>query len=330
MLATYWVSHETELAGNEVPIGYSFDDKEILLLDDAGNEVGFNRIGEICVMSDYISPGYWRRPELTVEKFKRDPRGSEKTLYLTGDLALRLSDGCLIHKGRKDFRVKIRGSGVDIAEVESTLRGHRGIKEAIVVSRQDASGESRLIAYFTCREEPRPSVGELRRFLKAKLADYMIPSTFVCLRALPLATNGKIDRRLLPDPGNSRPELDAPYVAPRTPIEEQLVQIWSEVLLLDRVGIHDNFFDLGGHSLAATRVVSQLLRTFRLEILLQSLFQSPTVAEMAALIVENQAKKLDEKDLNRMLAELESLSEDAARQLLADQDSPSALTAKHD
>jgi amino acid adenylation domain-containing protein len=318
MLATYWVSHETELAGDEVPIGYSFDDKEILL-DDAGNEVGFNRIGEICVRSDYISPGYWRRPELTVEKFKRDPRGSEKTLYLTGDLALRLSDGCLIHKGRKDYRVKIRGSGVDITEVESALRGHRGIKEAIVVSRQDASGEPRLITYFTCGEEPRPSVAELRRFLKAKLADYMIPSAFVCLRALPLATNGKIDRRLLPDPGNSRPELDAPYVAPRTPIEEQLVQIWSEVLLLDRIGIHDNFFDLGGHSLAATRVVSHVIKNFQLEIPLQSLFQSPTVAEMAAVIAEQRGRNLDAQDLAGILTELESLTDEQAQKLLSDQ-----------
>jgi acyl carrier protein len=155
--------------------------------------------------------------------------------------------------------------------------------------------------------------------LKAKLADYMIPSAFVCLRALPLATNGKIDRRLLPDPGNSRPELDAPYVAPRTPIEEQLVQIWSEVLLLDRIGIHDNFFDLGGHSLAATRVVSHVIKNFQLDIPLQSLFQSPTVAEMAAVIAEQRGRNLDAQDLAGILTELESLTDEQAQKLLSDQ-----------
>jgi acyl carrier protein len=144
----------------------------------------------------------------------------------------------------------------------------------------------------------------------------MIPSRFVFLDAPPLTANGKVDRRALPEPGNSRPELETSYVAPRTPTETELAIIWSEVLSIDQVGIHDNFFDLSGHSLAATRVVFQVIKKFQLELPLQSLFQSPTVSEMAVVIAENQAKKLDETDLHRILAELESLSDDHAKMLV--------------
>jgi acyl carrier protein len=145
----------------------------------------------------------------------------------------------------------------------------------------------------------------------------MIPSVFVFLETLPVVPNGRVDRRALPDPGKSRPKLDAPFVAPRTPVEEKMAQIWAEVLALDRVGIQDNFFELGGHSLAATRIISQVIKHFQLELPLRSLFGSPTVAEMAAVITEHQAKKFGEKDLERILAELESMSEEEAKSLLA-------------
>jgi acyl carrier protein len=139
------------------------------------------------------------------------------------------------------------------------------------------------------------------------------------LGALPLLPSAKVDRKSLPDPSRSRPELDTSFVASRTPIEEQLAKIWAEVLSLDQVGIHDNFFDLGGHSLAATRVVSQVIKRFQLELPLKSLFESPTVAQMAAVITQNQAKKLGDADLHRILSELDSLSDEDAQQLLADQ-----------
>jgi acyl carrier protein len=152
----------------------------------------------------------------------------------------------------------------------------------------------------------------------------MIPSAFVKLEAIPRTANGKVDRRALPDPGNAKPELDTPYVAPRTPVEEQLAQIWAEVLSFDRIGTNDNFFDLGGHSIAATRVVSQVIKNFQLQIPLRSLFQSPTIASMAAVITECQAKKLDDNELNRILADVESLSEDEARRLFADHTGPAS------
>jgi acyl carrier protein len=147
----------------------------------------------------------------------------------------------------------------------------------------------------------------------------MIPSSFVFLDALPLSPNGKVDRLALPVPGQSRPDLDAPYVTPTTPIEEEVAKIWGEVLSLDQVGIHDNFFDLGGHSLAATRVISRVIKGFGLELSLQSLFAAPTVAEMTVVITEHQGKKLGEEKLDCMLAELESISDEEAQRFFANQ-----------
>jgi surfactin family lipopeptide synthetase A len=152
--------------------------------------------------------------------------------------------------------------------------------------------------------------------LAKTLPEHMIPSVFVVLDDLPLTPAGKVDRKALPDPGRARPELDNPYSPPKTPVEKTLAHIWSELLSLDRVGIHDNFFDLGGHSLAATRVVSQVIKRFELEIPLQSLFQSPTVAAMAAIIIEHQWNKLGEKEMEGILTELDSLTDERAQQLL--------------
>jgi acyl carrier protein len=155
----------------------------------------------------------------------------------------------------------------------------------------------------------------LRGFLQKSLADYMIPSVFVSIDKIPLTSNGKVDRKALPVPDNSRPALDTPFVEPRTVIERELVSIWAKILALQDLGIHDNFFDLGGHSLAATRVVSQVIKSYQLELPLQSLFQSPTVAEMAAVITEHLGKTLGGEELDRILTELESMSDEAAQQL---------------
>jgi acyl-coenzyme A synthetase/AMP-(fatty) acid ligase len=149
-------------------------------------------------------------------------RGSDdKRVYLTGDLGLMLLDGCLMHKGRKDFRVKIRGYGVDITEVEEALRKRAVIKDAVVVARETDAGEARLVAYFTCSDESSLSVSELRDWLRSKIPGYTIPSAFARLDAMPITPNGKVDRNVLPDPGNSRPDLEAPYVAPTTPAEQK-------------------------------------------------------------------------------------------------------------
>ena len=189
-----------------------------------------------------------------------------------------------------------------------------------MTSRQDPSGDAQLVAYFVPSSHLAPTVSSLRNFLQGKLPDHMIPSAFIKLDAIPLTSTGcKFDRRALPDPGKERPDLDTPYVAPRTPVEEEVAKIWTEILALNLVGIHDNFLELGGHSLAATRVVSHVFKTFQVEIPLRSLFEAPTVAEMAAVIVESQARKLKQADLDRLLTELESLSDNAAQRLLDNQ-----------
>jgi amino acid adenylation domain-containing protein len=281
MLVCYNIGKDTPIAADSVPLGYPLQDMEILLLDDDGKKVGFNHAGEIAVRSRYLSPGYWQRPDLTQAKFRPDPEGSDKRVYFTGDLGRMSQDGCVEHLGRKDFLVKVRGYRVETGEVETKLLRYPGIKEAAVIGQKKQSGESQLVAYIVRADEAVPSVSELRGFLKGKLPDYMIPSAFVVLDALPRTPNGKVDRKALPVPGHSRPELDTPFVAPRTAVEQDLAKIWVEVLSLNPVGIHDNFFDLGGHSLAATRVTSQIRDVFQVELPLRYLFETPTVAALA-------------------------------------------------
>ncbi|MGZ8478892.1 MAG: non-ribosomal peptide synthetase [Candidatus Binatia bacterium] len=318
MLTEYYIDYATKLPGADVPVGYTVQEKEILLLNEQGEPVGYNEIGEIVVRSKHLSPGYWRNPDLTSAKFKYDPARPEERIYHTGDLGLMLPDGCLIHKGRKDFRVKIRGYGVEIGEVEQALRDHSEIQDTVVVAKETESGEARLVAYLTAPVQPRPDIGQIRSMLKTKLPDYMIPSSFVLLDALPLTANGKLDRRALPDPGNTRPDLSNSYAPPSTTTQAQLISIWSEVLSLDQIGVHDSFFDLGGHSLAAFRVVSRVIQTFALELPIKALFDAPTVAEMAAIIVQNQAKRASDEDLAQMLREVEAMTEDEARKQIAD------------
>ena len=281
VLTVFPIGRTTDLTGNEIPVGYAVEDKEILLLDEAGNKVGFNQVGEIAVRSRYLSPGYWRKPELTEAKFKADPEAGDRRLYLTGDLGLMLPGGCLIHKGRKDFRVKVRGYGVELAEVEKVLCDHADIRDIVVVARQNETGEARLIAYFTSNSSSGPSTSGLRIFLQQKLPDYMIPSSFVRLETLPLTVSGKVDRQFLPAPDSSRPELDTPYVEPGTPLEKELAKIWCEVLGVEQIGIHDNFFDLGGHSLRAMQLISRIRDGFQVEIPLHYIFEAPTLAALS-------------------------------------------------
>lgn len=313
----YFINKETAINGNNVPVGYALEDIEILLLDDDGNQVGPNQIGEMVVKSRYLCPGYWRKPNVTQANFLLCPAGGEEQVYHTGDLGLTLADGCLLHMGRKDFQVKIRGHRVEVAEIEAAVLSSGKIKEAIVTLREDRPGDQRLVAYLVPAERPAPTVATMRRALAEKLPGYMVPSAFAMLDALPLLPNGKVDRRALPTPGSARPDLATPFVAPQTPVEETLAGIWAEVLGLDRVGIHDNFLELGGDSLLATQVISRVISILQVEIALRSLFESPTVADMAMVITQSQMKKAQQKDIERTLAELERLSDDAAKQLFA-------------
>ncbi|MFQ5683991.1 MAG: amino acid adenylation domain-containing protein, partial [Candidatus Binatia bacterium] len=321
-ITAYVIDKDTQIEGSVMPAGYTLEDKEVFLLDDHGEAVAQGHIGEIAIRSRYLSPGYWRRLDLTQAKFLPDPEGGDRCVYLTGDLGRMLPDGCLMHLGRKDFQVKMRGYRIEISEVEVRLLDHAAIKEAAVAACKDQSGDIRLVGYFVPAQYPAPTVSDLRCFLQERLPDYMIPSAFVALEAMPLTPSGKVDRKALPLLNGRRPELDTPYAAPTTPVEEELAKIWGQILSLDQVGIHDNFFELGGHSLAAARLISRVINTFKVELPINSLFDSPTVADMAVVITRNMRKKAGDEELARMLTEVESLSDEEAKRLLARETEP--------
>jgi amino acid adenylation domain-containing protein len=283
---------ETVLEEAAMPVGYASEDTAVYLLDEQDNEVPFDTVGEIVVESRYVSPGYWRRSDLTQEKFLSEPHGGDKRIYHTGDLGRLRRDGLLYHLGRKDYQLNVRGYRVEAGEIEAVLLAQGNVKEAIVATFEASTGadSDRLIAYIVPFEKPLPSIAGLRRAVREKLPAYMIPSDFVFLKSLPLTPNGKVDRRTLPAPGNARPKLEVAYVTAQSDMEKHLAGIWEEVLNIRPIGIYDNFFDLGGHSLTATQLVSQVIKHFQFEIPFQSLFQSPTVAEMAAVITEHQER----------------------------------------
>jgi acyl carrier protein len=303
-----FLDKETPIHDNIVPVGYPLEGCEVLLLDNDGRRLGSNRIGEIAVRSRYLSPGYWRRPDLTEASFLSDPVGGDDRIYRTGDLGYMLPDGCLVHRGRKDSHVKIRGYSVEFAEIEAALIDLDGIKAAVVTTKQNSQGHQVLVAYVVLTGQPTLTTSSIRKAVAAKLPDYMVPSAFVVLDALPLTGPGKVNLQALPDPGRARPNLETPFASPRTPVEEEMVKIWREVLELDQVGIYDHFFELGGDSLQAGRVISRVIDIYRVDVPLGRLFETPTVAEMAALVEKHRESQITPEDLERMIAEVEKLS----------------------
>jgi len=278
------VPHGTQITASKLPIGYPLQDKDVHLFDENHQEVNDGEVGEIAVRSRYISSGYWRDPERTRAAFLPDPMGSDARIYLTGDLGVRAKDGSLIHIGRQDFQVKIRGFRIDITEIELALRDIAGIEDAVVVGRQDDAGEHRLVAYFVPTNQPPITVTRIRQGLAELLPDYMLPSAFVCIDAIPQTPNGKTDRLRLPPVSRDRPDMDTPFVPPGSMIESELAAIWAEVLNLDRVGINDNFFELGGDSLQITRVMGRVAARFKTTYSMATLLDLPTVCKMAELI----------------------------------------------
>ena len=305
----YFISKTTEVVGDLVPVGYPVRHQEVLLLDEQRAFSEWNRIGEIAIRSRFLSPGYWQRPELTRAKFLEDPGDPDTRIYLTGDLGVMRPDGCLEYHGRKDFQVKIRGNNVGVGEIEAMLRKVNGVKEALVVSREKSLGETHLVAYVVPDGQTSPTAGALRRALADWFPGPMIPSAFVILDALPMTPNGKIDRRRLPELDNLRPVLDNPYTLPRTPMERDLAAIWAEMLVLERVGVEDNFFDLGGHSLGAARILSRVRAAFHVDLSVKALFDRPTVSGMAQAILVEQASRTDEQLIDQVLSEVEAMAD---------------------
>jgi amino acid adenylation domain-containing protein len=279
-----WLDRERDPLANTVSVGYPPEQSDVLVLDDTGRELGRDTIGEIATRGAFLPLGYWGQQELTDRCYLRDPSATGRRIYRSGDAGAVLTDGRVVLFGRKDDMVKVGGLQVDTGAIEHALVGLGTIKEAAVVARQDGHGDNRLVAYVTPVGVTAANVSTIRRQLARTLPAHAIPSAYVFLDGLPLTSTGKVDRRALPSPGVRRPEIDAPYVAPRTAIEETLAAIWSQQLEVERVGINDSFFDLGGHSLLAARIFADMQTRLGCRLSVATLLTSPTIAQLATLI----------------------------------------------
>jgi acyl carrier protein len=294
-------------------------------LDQQGQLMPVGVVGELYIGGDGLAREYLGRPELTAEKFVPHPysRLAGARLYRTGDLVRYLADGNIDFLKRMDHQVKIRGFRVELGEIEAALDQYWAISESVVVDRNDLDTGTRLIAYIVPEEGVEPTSSELYTFLKEKIPSYMIPSVFVTINELPLTPNGKVNREALPLPALSE-IANTNFVAPRTPVEETLAGIWRETLGLTQVGVESNFFDLGGHSLMATRVASQIRERCGIELPLRVLFESPTIAALAQHLEAAQSKDTELARILNMLQNVENISEEEVTALLAKTESQAA------
>lgn len=307
---TYQVER-IDINSQTVPLGKPLANTQVYVLDSQLQPLPIGVPGELYIGGAGVARGYLNNIEITRDKFIQHyfDNSEVKTIYKTGDLVRYHSDGNLEFLGRIDNQVKIRGFRIELGEIEAALSQDSAIKKAIVVANKDESGNQILVGYIVPHAQFQPTIDQLRNFLKEILPEYMIPSVYVFLKTFPLTPNGKIDRQSLPIPEKVKPELAANYVPPETEIEKVLAEIWAEVLGLEKVGIHDNFFDLGGHSLLLTQVTSRLYNALGVELTLRQIFATPTIAELGVLIAQKQVEETDSKVLEEMLAELEDLPE---------------------
>lgn len=281
------IDKQTVLSGEGVPVGAPVANTEVLLLNKTGKRAEV--FGEIAIKSAHVALGYWRNPHATAAAFSTNGNGPSVRIYRTGDMGRRLPDGSIKFAGRKDLQIKIRGFRVELGEIESALNQHPRVREGVVVAHENSAGENKLIAYVVL-SEPSPKVSgkttaELREFLKQKLPEYMVPASYVVLESLPLTSSGKLNRRALPVPEDLNVVRNQLGKAPaHTPLEQMLARIWAELLCVETIGVNDNFFELGGHSLLAVRLFAQIEKKLSKRLPLATLFQAPTVAELAAII----------------------------------------------
>jgi len=277
----------TENAASE-PIGRPIANTWAYILDHRLRPVPVGIVGELYIGGAGVARGYLDRPQLNAERFLPDPfrPGPGARIYRTGDLARYRPDGVIEFLGRADDQVKIRGHRIELGEIEAVISQHPGICGAVVVAQQEAGGTRRLVAYVVSSDGAPFSASDMRAFLKRSLPDFMVPSLFVPLDRLPLTPSGKVDRKALPTPGATRPELERAFVPPRTEAEARLAEIWAKELKVERVGIRDNFFELGGHSLLAAQVISRVRDSFGFELPLRALFESPTLEALAKVVEE--------------------------------------------
>ena len=298
-------------SANTLPtIGRPIANTEIYILDDNLQRVPVGTAGELHIGGAGVARGYLNRPELTSEKFIPNPFCTGDTmrasrLYKTGDLACYLENGEIVYLGRIDDQVKIFGHRIEPNEIVTLLDRHSGVQRSVVVAREDACSEKHLVAYVVPNSTSQLSAADLQSFLRNELPEYMVPAVFVQIEDVPLTQNGKLDRVALPAPNAENTLRDEEFIVPRTPIEERLAVMLSSLLGLEQVGVTDNFFMLGGHSLLGTQLISHIRGAFGVELALRTLFDSPTI-EQLSLEIER-----------LVMARVESMSEDEVRRLLA-------------
>jgi amino acid adenylation domain-containing protein/thioester reductase-like protein len=308
---TVWSTiFEVQKGTEAVSIGRPINNTQIYLLDKQLQPVANGEIGELYIGGMGLANGYFNRPQLTAERFITNPFDNSTRLYKTGDLARYQPDGNLEYLGRIDHQVKIRGFRIELGEIEAILYQSSIIQEAVVIAQKDHQGDQRLVAYIipiSNHKQHHKILPKLRNLLKQRLPHYMIPSHFVFLNAFPQTASGKIDRKALPLADFSKNLLEDNHISPRTVVEKELAKIWLEILGLNEIGINHNFLDLGGNSLQATRIISRIQETYDLEIELRSLFENPTIAELAQQI-ENLSTRNIKSKLSRILPQSQTLN----------------------
>ncbi|EEF60006.1 non-ribosomal peptide synthetase [Pedosphaera parvula] len=308
---TIWSAASKVEPGDEVFIGAPIANTQFYVLDRNLQPVPIGVPGELWIGGEGLARGYLKRPELSLEKFLPNPFTDESgaRMYRTGDLVRYRMDGKIEFLGRMDYQVKIRGFRIELGEIELLLTQLPTVVHAVVIAREDTPGDKRLVAYVVSRDSAASNSSELRDYLKSKLPDYMVPSAFVFLPALPLTPNGKIDRQALPAPEQNRPEATSIFLAPRTQVEETIAAIWTKVLRLEKVGVNDSFFDLGGHSLLMVQVHARLCEELKINISIVRLFQYPTIGSLARYLSQaaTESKPL-QKDQDRVRLQKESFA----------------------
>jgi amino acid adenylation domain-containing protein len=292
-----------------IPIGQPIEGARALVLDAQRQACPPGAVGEIYIRTPYRTLGYYKQPELTAEVFVPNPFNDDPSdlVYRTGDLGRILDDGNFEFLGRQDQQVKVRGVRIELREIEDLLRGHAGVRDVAVVDLEDSGGNKYLCAYVVTGDGA--DAATLKEFLAASLPDYVLPSAFVVLAELPRTISGKVDRRALPRPADEHARRGGEYVAPRTPVEEELAAIWCQVLNVERVSVEHNFFELGGHSLLATQLLARVRAAMQVELPLRALFAAPTVAGLASAVMALRAEQSGDEELAQMIEEIEQLSE---------------------
>lgn len=284
---TIWSTAWKVMSGEPICIGRPLANTQAYILDSSSRPVPVGVVGELYLGGAGVARGYLGRPDLTAERFVPNPFSPDAgaRLYRTGDLARYLPDGRIECLGRVDYQVKIRGFRIELGEIETALRAHDGIADALVSARTGTSGEKHLVGYVISKNGP-PSVVELRDHIRTKLPAYMVPSHFVLLKQFPRTPNGKVDRGSLPPPEDARLSLRS-YVAPRNTDEQVLAEIWQEVLTIKQIGIEDDFFELGGDSLSATRAFARINKTFGMALSLREILEHPTIQSLSELVAQS-------------------------------------------